>query len=117
MRRWLIGSLIVLAAMLAVAAFAVWRFSKRFEPFVRELAIRYLDQRFRSRVELASLHISAPVTSIWRIKQTTLKVTGEGLVLHFRNRTDLPPLVSVAQFELESTLESLWSSARRIHQV
>jgi hypothetical protein len=117
MRRWLIGSVVVIAAVMAIAAFALWRYSKRIEPFVREQAIRYLEQRFRSRVELASLRISAPVTSIWRIKQTALKVSGEGLKLHFRNRTDLPPLVTVAKFELESTFESLWAAPRRVHNV
>ncbi|HET8548352.1 MAG TPA: hypothetical protein VFL57_10130 [Bryobacteraceae bacterium] len=117
MRRWFIGSLIVVAALVAVASYALWRYSKRFEPFVREQAIRYLEQRFRSRVELGSLRISAPVASLWRIRQTALKVSGERLVLHYRNRTDLPPLVSLAKFEVESTLESLWKSPRRIHEV
>ena len=117
MRRWLIGGTIVVVVLLAVAALALWRYSKRFEPFIREQAVRYLEQRFRSRVELASLRVSAPVTSIWRIKQTPLRVHGEGLVMHFRNRTDLPPLVRVARFELESTFESLWASPRRIRQI
>jgi hypothetical protein len=117
MRRWLIGSAVVIAAVVAVTAFVLWRYSRRVEPFVREQAIRYLEQRFRSRVELASLRISAPITSVWRIRQTALKVSGEGLKLHFRNRTDLPPLVSVAKFELESTIDSVWASPRRVHSV
>jgi hypothetical protein len=117
MRRWLIGGFIVVAALAAVAAAVLWHYSKRFEPFVREQAVRYLEQRFRSRVELASLHVSAPITSIWRVRQTALRVRGEGLVLHFRNRTDLPPLVRVAKFDVETTFESLWASPRRIGEV
>jgi hypothetical protein len=117
MRRWLIGGTLVVVALVAVAAAALWHYSKKFEPFVREQAIRYMEQRFRSRVELASLHVSAPVTSVWRFRQTTLRVKGEGLVMHFRNRTDLPPLVRVAKFELESTLEALWTSPRRVREV
>src|ERR1700730_14646325 len=55
----------------------------------REWVIRDLSARFDSQVDLQSLHV-----------ETTprMQVTGEGLTLRYRNRTDVPPLIQIARF-------------------
>jgi hypothetical protein len=55
----------------------------------RQWVISELSSRFDSAVELKSLHV-----------ETTprMQVTGEGLTLRYRNRTDVPPLVQIARF-------------------
>ena len=55
----------------------------------RQWVIGELSARFDSNVELNSLHV-----------ETTprMQVTGEGLTLRYRNRTDVPPLIQVARF-------------------
>src|ERR1700737_2186897 len=55
----------------------------------RGWVIRELSARFDSQVELQSLHV-----------ETTprMQVTGEGLTLRYRNRTDVPPVIQIARF-------------------
>jgi hypothetical protein len=55
----------------------------------REWIVRELSARFDSQVDLQSLHV-----------ETTprMQVTGEGLTLRYRNRTDVPPLIQIARF-------------------
>jgi hypothetical protein len=55
----------------------------------RDWVIRELSARFDSQVELQSLHV-----------ETTprMQVSGEGLTLRYRNRTDVPPLIQIARF-------------------
>src|SRR3982074_2159584 len=55
----------------------------------REWVIRELSARFDSQVDLQSLHV-----------ETTprMQVTGQGLALRYRNRTDVPPLIQIARF-------------------
>jgi hypothetical protein len=55
----------------------------------REWVIRELSARFNSDVELASLHVYTT---------PRMQVTGDGLSLRYRNRTDVPPLIQVAHF-------------------
>ena len=59
------------------------------ERHLRPATIGLLEDRFGSKVEIARLRVRfAP----------TLSVRGEGLVVRYRGRTDIPPLVSVRAF-------------------
>ena len=117
MRKWLVRLGAVLAVLLLAGGFVAWQLSKRFEPFVREQAIRYMEQRFGSRAELASLRITPPTGSLLRIADSPLRVSGEGLVLWYRNRQDLPPLIRVKSFSVVSSPAALWNAPRRIREV
>jgi hypothetical protein len=55
----------------------------------REWVIRELSARFDSQVDLQSLHVET---------SPRMQVTGEGLTLRYRNRTDVPPLIQIARF-------------------
>jgi hypothetical protein len=73
---------------------------------LRPAMIRLLEQRFNSQVELASLNVRV---------FPALAIRGEGLVLRHRARTDIPPLITVRAFSIESSVRALW--ARRLDRV
>ena len=87
-RLWpyLLGTLIGLIAGIVLFVFLG---ARHIDDRTREWVIRELSTRFDSDVELQSLHV-----------ETTprMQVTGEGLTLRYRNRTDVPPLIQIARF-------------------
>src|ERR1700730_11520257 len=87
-RLWpyLLGILIGLCAGLVLFIFLG---ARNIDDRTREWVVRELSARFDSQVDLQSLHV-----------ETTprMQVTGEGLTLRYRNRTDVPPLIQIARF-------------------
>src|SRR4051794_461657 len=109
MRKWLIRGSIALAVIVAALAFAGWRAAKRFEPYIREQAISYLQSRFGTGVELAGLHVSVRFLSPWKPKAARLVISGEGL--------RLPPFIAASAFSVHTELGAMWESPRRIKEV
>ena len=56
---------------------------------VRDWVVRALTERFNSRVELESIHVSA---------FPELSVTGDNLTIAYHNRSDVPPMFQIKQF-------------------
>src|SRR6266404_3746069 len=87
-RLWpyLLGTLIGLIAGIVLFVFLG---ARHIDDRTREWVIRELSIRFDSQVELQNLHV-----------ETTprMQVTGEGLTLRYRSRTDVPPLIQIARF-------------------
>ncbi len=108
--RWLAAiTLIVLVA----AGIVVRRVLNRAEPIVRERVIQTLSNRFHSKVELASFHVSV---------SRGIEVSGGGLKIF--GATDpnpyqpgVQPLVAVQQFRFQSSLRSLFRSPMHIETV
>lgn len=117
MRKWLLRGAIALALLILVAAVAGWRVAKRFEPFIREQAIAYLEDRFGTGVELRSLKVSVRFLSPWKPRAARLVIRGDGVKLPFRGRSDLPPLFAAEAFSVQTTLGAVWDSPRHIHDV
>ncbi len=74
--------------------------AKRFEPMIREQAIRYLHDRFHSEVELAALRVNPPRMSILQLvlrrgRGAMVGVEGEGLSMRFGGARDVPPLFKI----------------------
>jgi hypothetical protein len=97
---WLAG----IAASLVFATVGVFvaasMMAKRFEPTIREQAIRYLSDRFHSEVKIAALHVNIPSASILQIllrrgRGTLVGVEGEGISLRFGGMRDPPPLFQI----------------------
>jgi len=111
-KAWLIGlGLLSAATILAVAVIARVAAS-RFEPYIRQQAIAYLQKRFDSEVELSALHISLPKISPLRFilsagRSGVARVEGANLVLRYKGRHDLPPLFWVKHFRFEVDLGKL----------
>src|SRR5215831_18910289 len=108
MRKWLIGAGIALVLLLAVLGTAGWIASRRFEPYIREQALAYLQSRFGDGVELGALHVHVTFLSPWHPKAAHLRISGDGLKL---------PRIAVGRFRVETTLGALWESPRRIREV
>src|SRR5215208_1412254 len=117
MRKWLVRGAIALVVLVLILAFAGWRASKRFEPYIREQAIAYLERRFGTGVELRSLKVSVRFLSPWKPKAARLVISGDGLKLPFRGRDDLAPLFTADTFSVQTTLGAIWDSPRHIHDV
>jgi hypothetical protein len=102
--KWLIiGGSILLAGALGFGILAAYS-----EPILRERAIRMLERRFDSNVELASLRVS-----LW----PGIGATGTGLVLHRKDDPAGPPLIAIKSFSLSTGLMELLRPAPHIHSV
>jgi hypothetical protein len=85
---WLIiPGLIILA--LIIPAVIVYQRTRNIDDWTRDWVVRALSQHFNSRVELASLHVTA---------FPEMSVTGENLVVYYQHRSDVPPLIRIQQF-------------------
>ncbi|MGA2181887.1 MAG: AsmA-like C-terminal region-containing protein [Bryobacteraceae bacterium] len=121
-KRWLIGiALFALAAVVALFVAAAI-LAKRFEPMVRDQAVRYLRDRFHCDVQLASLHVHLPKMStlgllLKRQHGAKLRVNGAGLTMRFSGREDLPPLFSMRRFSFEMDLQALTEDRKTVDRV
>jgi hypothetical protein len=96
--------------------------AKRFEPYIRDQAILYLQRRFDSKVELAALRVRMPQTSSLRLllsrgRGAVVRVDGEGLSLRYKGRTDLPPMFVMKQFGFEVDLGTLFDTPKIVRLV
>jgi hypothetical protein len=111
-RNWIIGIalfVLVAAAGLAVAASIA---ASRIEPYARRAAIHYLSQRFASDVELRTLRVRLPQTSLLRLLLTqgrgiSARIVGEGLSMKLKSRPDAVPLFAIREFHCEVGVDSL----------
>jgi hypothetical protein len=67
----------------------------------RDWIVKVLQQRFQSEVELKDFHVNV---------FPSMKVSGEGLTIHYRGRPEAPPMIQVQRFSFEL---GLWSILRR----
>ena len=119
MRKWLISG----AVFVLVAATALWVIasilSTRYEPYIRNAAVRYLQERFESEVELGDLKIRMPQTSTLRLLVTRgrgaiAEVEGRGLTLRHMARRDLPPMFAIKHFRFAVNLAVLFEPTKRV---
>jgi len=116
----LLISVAVLLVMLAAAGVvAAEILSRRFEPYVREQAINYLRDRYKSDVELRALHVHLPKVSPLRLllrrgRGGITRVDGDGLVLRQHGRPDLPPIFAVRDFAFQIDLGKLFDETRTV---
>jgi hypothetical protein len=67
-------------------------------PSVRTRLIAALNERFDSQVDVAELRVSV---------LPRVRVAGEGVVLRFKGRTDVPPMIAIKSFSAEASLFGL----------
>ncbi len=98
----------VVAAVVVVAALVTYGMSERLGPTFRARVIEAIKQRYQSDVELKSLelHLFPRVHAI-----------GEGLTLRLHGRTDIPPLVTVGKFTINTGWRDVWSGPRRVRKL
>src|SRR6188474_764198 len=121
-KKWLIG-LGVAGGITLIAMFFVGRaMAKRFEPYIREQAINYLQERFDSEAELGSLKISVPNLSPYKLvmnhgRGTRAHVEGENVVLRHKGRRDIAPMFVMKQFSFDVDLGTVFDATKRIQLV
>lgn len=116
---WIIAAGVVALLMAAAGVLAARILSRRFEPYVREQAIDYLRTRFASDVELRTLHVRRPMTSLLHLLRTRgrggiVRVDGEGLAMRLRGRPDSPPIFTIRKFAFEIDLGKLFDETRTV---
>lgn len=103
-KRWLIlasGVLLVIGAILITVG-------ARLSSLTREWVIRALKERYQSDARLGQFNISFfPV----------IRATGRDLVVRYKSRTDVPPLISIQRFSAETGLLGLLRSPARVRKV
>lgn len=118
-KKWLLASL---SAVTIAALSVLWlasRFAERYQPFIKDQVVAYLEREFDSEVELADLRVRLPNLSPLRIffkqgRGVTGLVTGKELVLRHKGRRDIAPLFSARSFRFELDLGTLLDSPRAI---
>ena len=116
-RQWLIGGWFVLCSGCRCGVCDVTHLSRRFEPYLREQAIEYLQKRFDSDVEIAILKVRLPKASPIRLVLTNgrgaiARVEGSGIVLRHRESGNYPPLLTIRHFTFDADLGTLGARAR-----
>jgi len=92
-RGWL-----VIAVLSAVLVATLASLFTRLTPHVRDLAVKALNERFDSETEMETLQVS-----IFPQPQ----VSGTGLVVRYKGRRDVAPLIQVKTFSASASLPGL----------
>lgn len=110
--------------MAAVVALSVTAYvlANRFEPYIREQAISYLQNRFDSEVELSSLRVRMPRLSSLQLLLSgghgaLAGVEGERILLRHKGRRDVPPMFVMKAFSFDVDLETLFNETKVVHRV
>jgi hypothetical protein len=96
-------SLIVIAATVVIVA----RIHLS-NPYLRKKAVQMLSEKFHAEVELKDFHVYLFPGA---------RIEGSGLVLRHESRTDVPPLISIAEFSAEAGILGLLGKPWKIGQV
>jgi hypothetical protein len=105
--KWLYFLALILVLGVATAVFVQLRL-KNIDEYTRSWVVRELGQRFDSKIDLESLHVQ-----IW----PGMTVKGHGLAVHYRNRSDVPPLILVQDFAFNVGLMGIIRPITRISSV
>ena len=81
-RAWIVVLCIVLLVFIIPAA-VLYQRMQDVDDVTRDWVVRALSERFASRVELESIHVTA---------FPEMSATGEKLAIYYHNRTDVPPM-------------------------
>ena len=108
---------VVVGAYLAASVIA-----KRFEPALRAQAIKYMQDRFHSEVEIGSLHINRPKMSTVQIllrhgRGAIVAVEGEGVTMRFGGDRSRPPMFVIKKLFFTVDLEVLVAPTKSVNFV
>src|SRR6202790_395482 len=87
-RAWILVLGVVLLVFTIPGALLYQR-ARNVDDLTRDWVVRALSERFESRVELESIHVTA---------FPEMSATGENLAIYYHSRTDVPPMIQIRQF-------------------
>jgi AsmA-like C-terminal region len=97
-----------IAGVAAVILLILFSLPIAVEPRIKQRLVNALGERFDSEVQLDTLTISLLPRP---------RLSGQGLVLRHKHRTDVPPLVTIATFSGEAGLVGLLSDPLRVSNI
>ena len=101
-------NLIAITGVAAVILLVLLSLPIAVEPRIKQRLVNALGERFDSEVQLESLTVSLLPRP---------RLSGRGLVLRHKHRTDVPPLVTIASFSGEAGLVGLLSDPLRVSNI
>jgi len=121
-KKWLIGIAAAAGITLVVLFFVGRHMVRRFEPYIHEQALNYLQRRFDSEAEIGALRISIPRLSPLRVAfggsdGVLAHVEGEDIVLRHKGRRDVAPMFVMKRFTFDVDLGVLFKSPKRVQLV
>ena len=121
-RTWLVGIVVLVGFGLATLMAAGYLLAHRFDSYVQQQAILYLQREFQAEVELKSLRLRLPRISSLKLlfnggRGIVANVEGEGAVVRYRGRYDVPPLFIIRKFNAEIDLGSLFNTPKTVRSV
>ena len=118
----LTGAAAFIVLVVAGAFFAASVIAKRFEPELRAQAIKYMQDRFHSEVEIGSLHINRPRMSTIQIllrhgRGAIVTVESEGITMRFGGDSSRPPMFAIKKLFFTVDLEVLVAPQKSVNFV
>lgn len=121
-KKWLIGIAGAAGVAMLVLFIAGREMAKRFDPYIREQAIHYLEEHFDSDAELGELHVSMPNLSPLKVifnrgMGAMARVEAANVVLRHKGRRDIAPLFVMKRFKFDVDLSAVFDSPKRVQLV
>ena len=121
-KKWIIGISAVFGSILLVLMGMGAYFAGRFEPFLREQTISYLQEKFNAEVELGALRVRMPLESPLEIlarggNGAIVRISGDRISLKLKSLPDLPPLMAMRKFSFEVDLNSALEKKALVRKV
>ena len=96
--------------------------ARRLDPYIRQQSILYLQKRFESEVELASLRVRLPNASPLKLllnrgRGALVRVEGDGVLLRHKGRRDIPPMFVMKKFTCDVDLGTLFNTSKIVRSV
>ena len=118
-RKWAVRMGIALAIGAAALLIAAALVGRHFDPYIREQAVKYLQDRFESEAELTSLRIRVPALAPLRIllrggRGARVSVRAENLSLRHHGRTDVPPMFVLKNLTASVDLGTLFDEPKTV---
>jgi hypothetical protein len=106
-RAWIYILVFVLAVFIIPAAIIYHR-AQDIDDWTRAWIVQELTDRFHSRVELESVHVTA---------FPEMSATGDNLAIYYQNRPDVPAMIKIKQFTFHLGFVGILRVPRRIRGV
>jgi|SRR5579862_1468562 len=103
--RWGIA---IVGLLVICAVLAAWMASGNLSRIARDRAISAVKENFASDLDFQNLDVSVFPRVV---------ITGDMVVLHYKGRTDLPPLISMRRFTAEANLMGILREPAHISRV
>ncbi|WP_031498696.1 hypothetical protein [Bryobacter aggregatus] len=122
MKKWLIGTALVLALGVGGAYYYAKKLQREWEPMARQQLIEYLEKRFDSSVEVGKLDFKIPISSPWELLRhgadtQVISAYGEDFKLRYKRRTDIEPMIVFKRLTASANLEILYQGPRTVKLV